>query len=92
MNQCNRVWNHLIDHGYITQVIAGNYGIRRLASRIDDLKKAGVIIETELKFDDAGVRYAYYTMPESWQVAEKRRRLKGYDYRVGVKNIAAKAA
>jgi len=82
----------LIDHGYITQVIAGSYGIRRLASRIDDLKKAGLVIETELKFDDAGVRYAYYTVSKAWRQVERNRRLNGYGYRTGVKDIAAKAA
>ena len=32
-SQCQLVLSNLIDHGYITQLIATNYGVRRLASR-----------------------------------------------------------
>jgi len=67
MSQLDLVKTHLKNHGYITQVIASNYGIRRLASRINDLKNKGVNINTTMKTDDLGVRYAYYS------VARKRR-------------------
>lgn len=65
MTQNQRVLNHLIDHGYITDLIARNYGIRRLASRIHDLRTLyGVEICQEMRRDDAGARYAYYYMPD----------------------------
>ena len=38
------------------------YGIRRLASRITDLKAAGYDIDTVIKNDEAGHRYARYSM------------------------------
>jgi hypothetical protein len=60
--QNQRVLDHMIDHGYITQTIAGNYGIRRLASRIHDLTKEGVTITRTTKTDDAAVRYASYSL------------------------------
>lgn len=56
------VFNHLKTHGYITDVVAQSYGIRRLASRIDELKKLGFVIDAELRHDDLGRRYAYYTL------------------------------
>ncbi len=62
MTQTEQVYNHLRNHGYMTQVIASNYGIRRCAARINDLKNRGIQINSETKFDDAGVRYAYYTL------------------------------
>jgi hypothetical protein len=65
MNQTQKVLNHLVNHGYITQVIASNYGIRSCSSRISELKNRGHAVSVELKKDDAGVRYAYYTLPRS---------------------------
>ena len=56
-----QVFNHLKTHGYITDIIAQSYGIRRLASRIDELKKNGFIIIADIRRDDLGRRYAYYT-------------------------------
>lgn len=38
------------------------YGIARLASRIDELRKEGWNIETIMKRDDKGKRYARYRM------------------------------
>jgi len=58
-----RILNHLIDHGYITQIVASNYGIRRCASRVSELKNdGGFPIDVVMKKDDAGVRYAYYRL------------------------------
>lgn len=65
VSQKQLVLNHLIDHGYITQVIAGSYGIRRLASRIDELKSLYYPINVEYLRDDLGVRYARYSMSDS---------------------------
>jgi hypothetical protein len=63
------VLDHLLDHGYMTDAIAQNYRIRRLAARIAELR-AGIgsysgrplDIETELRTDEMGQRYAYYRM------------------------------
>lgn len=57
------VLDHLREHGYITDTVARNYGIRRLASRVHDLKAAGIFVDKEMKRDDAGVTYAYYYVP-----------------------------
>lgn len=82
-NQCQIVLRHLIDHGYITQVIATNYGVRRLASRIFDLKQGGVVLQVELRKDDSGTKYAYYTMSESARVLEANRAINGMSYAYG---------
>ena len=48
--QCDRIIRHLKDFGSITSREAvSEYGIMRLASRINDLRKAGYEIETETK-------------------------------------------
>lgn len=65
MTQNEIVLKHLVNHGYITQVIASNYGIRRCAARIRDLKDNGVAIKSVRKKDDLGVPYAYYTFDRS---------------------------
>lgn len=56
------VRDHLNAHGYITPLIASNYGVTRLASRIDELKNEGLGINNELRADDNGKRYSYYTL------------------------------
>lgn len=46
--QCERILRHLRDYGSITQKEAyAEYGITRLASRINDLNKKGFIITSE---------------------------------------------
>lgn len=77
VSQNQFVLNHLIDHGYITQVIAGSYGIRRLASRVHDLESVGIPVNREMRVDDAGVKYAYYTLHEDVRRHERRRRAEG---------------
>jgi hypothetical protein len=48
MTQSQRVLRHLEDYGSITQMDAmADYGIMRLASRVDELRKAGHQIITE---------------------------------------------
>lgn len=48
MTQCERILRHLRDYGSITSLEAvQEYGIMRLASRISDLKKAGMPIKSE---------------------------------------------
>lgn len=49
MTQTERVIRHLRDYGSITSMEAvRDYGIMRLASRISDLKKAGMPIRVEM--------------------------------------------
>lgn len=48
LTQCERVLRHLEDCGSITSMEAVNeYGIMRLASRINDLKAQGIAIVSE---------------------------------------------
>ena len=49
MTQCERILRHLEDYGSITSLEAINeYGILRLASRVNDLKLKGFAIRTEI--------------------------------------------
>lgn len=69
MTQNEKVLRHLETYGSITTLEAlEEYGIMRLASRISDLKKEGVLITRELKtyknrFGET-VRYAVYRLKE----------------------------
>lgn len=48
MTQCERIIRHLEDYGTITSLEAiVEYGILRLASRINDLKRMGYVISSE---------------------------------------------
>ncbi len=50
ITQCDRVLRHLEDYGTITTLEAiTEYGILRLASRINDLKRRGIAISSEIK-------------------------------------------
>ena len=66
-SQIDRILEHLDKHGTITQTEAlQEYGIARLASRISDIKAAGISIKTELvtsqnRFGDK-VRFARYSL------------------------------
>lgn len=48
MTQCERVLDHIEKYGYITQADADRLKVKRLASRIYDLKKRGhnIVVET----------------------------------------------
>lgn len=49
MTQCETILRHMEDFGSITSLEAmQEYGIMRLASRISDLKKAGIPIRREM--------------------------------------------
>ena len=49
MTQRDRILRHLQDYGSITQMDAiRDYGIMRLASRVNDLRRDGVPIVTEV--------------------------------------------
>lgn len=48
MTQCERILRHLEDYGSITSLEAmSEYGIMRLASRVNDLRRLGYPIVTE---------------------------------------------
>ena len=48
-NQCAKILRHLNDYGSITAIEAmREYGIMRLASRINDLRNQGVAIRSEI--------------------------------------------
>lgn len=50
ITQCERILRHMKDFGSITSLEAVNdYGIMRLASRINDLKAQGIAIVSEVK-------------------------------------------
>ena len=50
ITQCERILRHMKDYGSITSLEAVNeYGIMRLASRINDLKAQGIAIVSEVK-------------------------------------------
>jgi hypothetical protein len=69
MTQCEMVLRHLQDFGSITAWEAVNeYGIMRLASRINNLKQQGVAIVSETKtgknrYGDT-IHYAVYRLAE----------------------------
>lgn len=50
MTQCDKILRHLKDYGSITSLTAmQEYGIMRLASRINDLRAEGIAIVSEIK-------------------------------------------
>lgn len=87
-NQNQLILGHLVKHGYITQLIASNYGVRRLASRMFDLKNEGVEFTAEIRRDDSRVKYAYYCMSDFIRDGERQRIVAGYAYVTG-KKLAA---
>lgn len=66
MTQTEKIYDHMKTHGQITQAEATTlYKIYRLASRICDLKKAGIAIDRELvsgKNEFGSFRYAVYKL------------------------------
>lgn len=47
MTQCEKVEKYITEHGTITQREALSLGIYRLASRISEMRKAGIKVKTE---------------------------------------------
>lgn len=45
--QCEKIYNYMLDHGSITPRQAYHMGIMRLASRISDMRRAGIKIKSE---------------------------------------------
>lgn len=67
--QCDRIIRHLRDYGSITSIEAiSEYGILRLASRINDLKRKGhnIVSETATGKNRYGekIRYSVYRLIE----------------------------
>ena len=61
--QTQLVLDHLTNYGHITPIEAGAvYKIRCLPKRISELKEAGVLIQTQLRSDATGQRYAHYSL------------------------------
>ena len=67
MTQCEAIIAHMEAHSSITSIEAmRDYGIMRLASRINDLKKSGIGIRSEMitaknRYGE-DVRYASYSL------------------------------
>jgi hypothetical protein len=60
-SQVQNLIAHLKNVGPISPVEAKEiYGITRLASRINDLKNKGLVIERDIRTDALGKRYARY--------------------------------
>lgn len=69
LSQCDRIIRHMKDYGSITSLEAmQEYGIMRLASRINDLRKLGyniqVITETGKNRYGEKTSYARYSLPD----------------------------
>lgn len=61
--QARNVLRHLERYGYITPAIAQNtYAIWRLAASIHEIRRKGINVETIVRQDAAGHRYAYYQL------------------------------
>lgn len=64
-NQNNRILQHLLVHGTITQSQADDLKVRRLSARIFDLRKDGIDIVTETiygKNEYGPTRFAQYRL------------------------------
>lgn len=69
ITQCDRILRHLKDYGSITSLEAmQEYGIMRLASRINDLKCRGIRIISETK--SSKNRYGETTHYSVYKLAE----------------------
>ena len=61
--QCATILRHLKFHGGLTSMEAeGVYRIRRLASRVSELRSAGYVIKSIRKVDPTGQRYVRYVL------------------------------
>lgn len=70
LTQCDRILRHLNDHGSITSLEAiTEYGILRLASRINDLRRRGYnIVSTSVTGENRyneKTHYSVYTLKEN---------------------------
>lgn len=63
--QTTKVLEHIEKHGYITPLIASTLGVTRLAARIYEIEQRSgfeTLVDRELRRDDTGKRYTYYTL------------------------------
>lgn len=61
--QTIQIVDHMIMRGSISQLEADSlYRVKRLASRINDLKRYGLDIHVEIKRDLTGKKYARYSL------------------------------
>jgi Helix-turn-helix domain len=64
--QTRRILNHLEKRGSISAMEAiAAYGCTRLAAQVFKLRKAGFDVLTDLREDEAGHRYARYSLPKA---------------------------
>ena len=64
-SQSAAILNYLESGGSLSPIEALNkFNCFRLAARIDDLRKAGHDIQTEIFKDDNGKKYAVYSLPK----------------------------
>lgn len=71
ITQCDRILRHLKDHGSITSMEAVNeYGIMRLASRVNDLRAQGIAITSEVATGKN--RYGEITHYSVYRLAEEK--------------------
>lgn len=60
-NQCNPILNHIILKGSISPLEADSlYRVKRLTSRVYDLKRLGVNLIAEMRKDATGKKYCRY--------------------------------
>ena len=60
-NQCNPILNHIIMKGSISPLEADSlYRVKRLTSRVYDLKRLGVNLIAEMRKDATGKKYCRY--------------------------------
>jgi hypothetical protein len=72
ITQCDRILRHLKDYGSITSLEAvTEYGIMRLASRINDLRSQGVAIVSEVVMGKN--RYGETTHYSKYRLAEEEK-------------------
>ena len=71
--QCERIYDFMMDHGSITARQAYHMGIMRLASRISDMRTAGIKIKSEnvkVKNRDGSFTYvAKYSLLKEGEVS-----------------------
>ena len=71
ITQCERILRHLKDYGSITSLEAvTEYGIMRLASRINDLRSQGIAIVSEV--GTGKNRYGETTHYSVYKLAEEK--------------------
>lgn len=78
ITQCDRILRHMKDYGSITSLEAMNeYGIMRLASRINDLRAEGIAIVSEVKTGKnrygETTHFAVYRLKEAQKVTVRKK-------------------